>query len=62
VTDTGLVLYKLGVLHEHVERIRRRRPASAELLRADVDRQDAIARFVGPRDAGPQGPRRSGES
>jgi uncharacterized protein YutE (UPF0331/DUF86 family) len=43
VTDPGLVLHKLGVLREHVERVRRRRPASAALLRADVDRQDALA-------------------
>ena len=43
MTDPGLVLHKLGVLREHVERVRRRRPASAELLRTEVDRQDALA-------------------
>jgi uncharacterized protein YutE (UPF0331/DUF86 family) len=43
VTDAGLVLHKLGVLREHVARARRRRPTSAELLRGDVDRQDALA-------------------
>ena len=43
MTDAGLVLHKLGVLREHIERVRRRRPASAALLRADVDRQDALA-------------------
>lgn len=46
MTDPGLVLHKLGVLRDHVERARRRRPASAELLRTDVDRQDALAMSV----------------
>lgn len=43
MTDPGLVLHKLGVLREHIERVRRRRPASVELLRTDIDRQDALA-------------------
>jgi hypothetical protein len=41
VTDAALVLSKLSTLREHVDRVRRRRPASAEVLRRDVDLQDA---------------------
>jgi len=43
VTEAALVLNKLSTLRDHVERVRRRRPASAEMLRSDVDVQDALA-------------------
>jgi uncharacterized protein YutE (UPF0331/DUF86 family) len=43
VTDTTLVVQKLTSLTEHVARAKRRRPATAEALRADVDLQDALA-------------------
>jgi uncharacterized protein YutE (UPF0331/DUF86 family) len=43
VTDAALILNKLSTLREHVDRARRRRPASAEILRQDVDLQDALA-------------------
>ncbi len=43
MTDKGVVLRKLASIREHVLRLRRRRPASIEALRDDVDRQDAIA-------------------
>lgn len=43
MTDTLLVLRKLSVLREHVARARRRRPASVEAFRADLDLQDAAA-------------------
>lgn len=43
MTDPVLVLRKLASLSDHVERVRRRRPASPATLRADVDLQDALA-------------------
>jgi uncharacterized protein YutE (UPF0331/DUF86 family) len=43
VTDAALVLNKLSALRDHVERVRRRRPAAAEILRRNVDLQDALA-------------------
>jgi uncharacterized protein YutE (UPF0331/DUF86 family) len=43
VTDATLVVQKLTSLTEHVARAKRRRPATAEALRADVDLQDALA-------------------
>ena len=43
MTDAALVLHKLSTLRDHVDRVRRRRPASAEMLRRDVDLQDALA-------------------
>jgi uncharacterized protein YutE (UPF0331/DUF86 family) len=43
MTDAVVVLRKLGVLREHLLRARRRRPASAELLRRDVDLLDALS-------------------
>ena len=42
MTDKELVVRKLTVMLEHIERARRRRPADLEMLRADVDRQDAL--------------------
>lgn len=46
MTDPLLVTRKLALLLEHVARLRRRRPKTAEALRADVDRLDAIAMSV----------------
>jgi uncharacterized protein YutE (UPF0331/DUF86 family) len=43
VTEPLLILRKLSLLREHVGRIRRRRPASADAFRSDVDLQDALA-------------------
>jgi uncharacterized protein YutE (UPF0331/DUF86 family) len=43
MTDTTLVLQKLTTLREHVARVQRRRPEAAELMRRDLDLQDAIA-------------------
>ena len=43
MTDTTLVLAKLTVLGEHLDRMERRRPLSLDQFRADVDRQDALA-------------------
>lgn len=43
MTDAVLVSKKLAALRQHVERVRRRRPASAEALRQDEDVQDALA-------------------
>jgi len=43
MTDPAIVLRKLTSLREHAERLRRRRPASAEMLRRDVDLQDALS-------------------
>ncbi len=53
MTDPVLVLRKVSLMREHVGRVRRRRPRSAEALRADVDLQDAIAMslFVAIQDA-----------
>jgi predicted nucleotidyltransferase len=46
VTDAALVLRKLGTLRDHVERVRRRRPATPGASGADVDLQDALAMSV----------------
>jgi len=46
VTDPALVLAKLTTLTEHVARMERRRPASVDEFRGDVDRQDALALSV----------------
>jgi uncharacterized protein YutE (UPF0331/DUF86 family) len=43
VTDPVLVLQKLTTLRDHAERVRRRRPPTPDMLRADVDLQDAMA-------------------
>jgi uncharacterized protein YutE (UPF0331/DUF86 family) len=43
MTDPAIVMRKLAALRDHVERLRRRRPATAEALRADVDLQDALS-------------------
>jgi uncharacterized protein YutE (UPF0331/DUF86 family) len=43
VTDAVLVLRKLTVLRDHVERARRRRGATLEAFRDAVDLQDAAA-------------------
>lgn len=42
MTDTEVVIRKLAVLREHVLRARRRRPATADTLSADLDLQDAL--------------------
>jgi len=43
VTDVGLVLAKLSVLREHMDRMERRRPASLDAFRIDADLQDGLA-------------------
>jgi uncharacterized protein YutE (UPF0331/DUF86 family) len=43
MTDAPLVLRKLTLMREHLARVRRRRPATVELFRADVDLQDGVA-------------------
>ncbi|MDO8349032.1 MAG: DUF86 domain-containing protein [Planctomycetota bacterium] len=43
LTDAAIVLRELTTLHEHAERLRRRRPARAEDLRHDIDLQDALS-------------------
>ena len=43
MTDAAIVSQKLTSLVEHLGRARRRRPATLEALRADVDLQDALA-------------------
>lgn len=43
MTDAAIVLQKLATLRDHLGRVRRRRPASVEALRADVEVQDALA-------------------
>ncbi len=42
MTDQEIVLRKLAMLREHVERVRRRRGDDAAAFLADVDRQDAL--------------------
>ena len=44
--NADLVARKLTILGEHVARLRRRRPVSAEAMLADVDLQDAISLSV----------------
>lgn len=46
MTDPTLIVRKIAVLREHVARLRRRRPSSAEELRQDDDRLDAICMSV----------------
>lgn len=43
MTDPTVVLQKLTTLREYLDRVKRRRPSSAEALRTDVDLQDALA-------------------
>ncbi len=43
MTNTALVLSKLSTLRDHVDRMERRRPATLDEFRGDVDRQDALA-------------------
>jgi len=43
MTDAELVVRKLAMMREHVSRARRRRPASVDALRVDVDVQDMLA-------------------
>jgi uncharacterized protein YutE (UPF0331/DUF86 family) len=43
MTNPALVLSKLTTLREHVDRIERRRPATLQEFRGDLDRQDALA-------------------
>jgi uncharacterized protein YutE (UPF0331/DUF86 family) len=43
MTDAVVVLRKLATVREHVARVRRRRPETPALLRADVNLQDALA-------------------
>jgi uncharacterized protein YutE (UPF0331/DUF86 family) len=43
MTDPAIVVRKLAMLSDHVERLRRRRPEHAEALRTDVDLQDAVS-------------------
>lgn len=43
MTDPAIVLRKLAALRDHVERLRRRRPAVATDLQNDLDLQDALA-------------------
>ena len=43
MTNTALVLSKLGTLGDHVDRMERRRATTLAEFRADVDRQDALA-------------------
>jgi uncharacterized protein YutE (UPF0331/DUF86 family) len=43
VTDRAVVLQKLATVRDHLGRVRRRRPATADAFREDLDRQDAVA-------------------
>ncbi|HEY3356475.1 MAG TPA: HepT-like ribonuclease domain-containing protein [Polyangia bacterium] len=43
MTDAPLILRKIAVLREHLARVRRRRPATVEAFRDDVDLQDGVA-------------------
>ena len=43
MTDIVVVLRKLALLREHVQRVRRRRPHTAAALAADVDILDALS-------------------
>lgn len=43
MTDPTLVLAKLSTLREHVDRMERRRPSTAEAFQGDVDTQDALS-------------------
>lgn len=46
MTDAELVIQKLAMLRDHLARARRRRPATADALRADVDLQDSLSMSV----------------
>lgn len=46
MTDAELVVQKLAMLRDHLARARRRRPATADLLRGDVDLQDSLSMSV----------------
>ncbi|HEY3819355.1 MAG TPA: DUF86 domain-containing protein [Polyangiaceae bacterium] len=46
MTDAELVVRKLAILRDHVARARRRRPATADALRADQDLQDSLSMSV----------------
>jgi uncharacterized protein YutE (UPF0331/DUF86 family) len=43
MTDAPLILRKLTLMREHLGRVRRRRPATVEAFRSDVDLQDGVA-------------------
>ncbi len=43
MTDHAVVLQKLTILQEHLGRVRRRRPATLDAFRQDIDLQDAVA-------------------
>jgi hypothetical protein len=43
MTDIELVLRKLATLQDHLQRARRRRPETIEVLTADQDLQDALS-------------------
>ena len=43
MTEPLLILRKLSLLREHLNRVRRRRPSSVDAFRSDVDLQDALA-------------------
>ena len=43
MTEAAIVIQKLTTLREHLDRVRRRRPANVEALRAGIDIQDALA-------------------
>lgn len=42
MTDKELVLRKIAMMREHLDRARRRRPPTLATLQADVDMQDAL--------------------
>jgi hypothetical protein len=46
MADAAVVVQKLTSLNEHLMRARRRRPATAAALRADVELKDALASSV----------------
>lgn len=43
MTDSNLVLRKLAILREHLQRVHRRRSAGVDDFERDVDAQDALA-------------------
>ena len=43
MTDRAVVLQKLATLRDHLGRVRRRRPATADAFRQDLDLQDAVS-------------------
>jgi uncharacterized protein YutE (UPF0331/DUF86 family) len=46
MTDPMVLARKLALLHEHLERAKRRRPDRIDELSIDLDRQDALALSV----------------